>query len=174
MAGYRVLCAAFVQPLPAADGRPPSTRTRAYGEVFDMDAKAAELANASELVDKGYLERVAGDLADLAPVAVPTTMRPDSPLAPVRLATGQGPALLAADFRPDLRTVEQASTGVVVGVETDVVATAVPVPGTVVVAEEKPAGNASKEAWVEFAVAHGFTEDEADGMTRDELRDYFE
>ena len=39
---------------------------------------------------------------------------------------------------------------------------------------EPPAGNASKSEWVAYAVAHGMSEDEAEGLTRDELRDHFE
>lgn len=35
----------------------------------------------------------------------------------------------------------------------------------------KPAGNASKQAWYEYALASGFDADELDGLDRNELRD---
>lgn len=35
----------------------------------------------------------------------------------------------------------------------------------------KPAGNASKQAWYEYALANGFDADELDGLDRNELRD---
>jgi hypothetical protein len=36
----------------------------------------------------------------------------------------------------------------------------------------KPSGNAAKEAWVNYATRQGMDRDAAEGMTRDELRDY--
>lgn len=39
--------------------------------------------------------------------------------------------------------------------------------------EDAPAGNASKEEWAAYRQAHdGLTAEEADGMSRDDLRDY--
>ena len=35
---------------------------------------------------------------------------------------------------------------------------------------DAPAGNASLEAWQDFARAKGFTEDDLDGKSRDDLR----
>lgn len=35
----------------------------------------------------------------------------------------------------------------------------------------RPAGNASKQAWYEFALASGFSADELDGLDRNELRE---
>lgn len=35
----------------------------------------------------------------------------------------------------------------------------------------RPAGNASKQAWYEYALANGFEEEELDGLDRNELRD---
>ncbi len=37
----------------------------------------------------------------------------------------------------------------------------------------RPAGNASHEKWAEYAVSQGMTEDEAAGLSRDELRDRY-
>ncbi len=34
-----------------------------------------------------------------------------------------------------------------------------------------PKGNAPKAEWVEFALTQGMTEDDVDGLTRDELRE---
>lgn len=34
-----------------------------------------------------------------------------------------------------------------------------------------PAGNASKQAWSDYALASGFSEDEIEGLDRNELRD---
>ena len=45
--------------------------------------------------------------------------------------------------------------------------------GTPVVAVEQPAGNASRDAWAEFAKANGATDEELDGKGRDELRDTY-
>lgn len=36
-----------------------------------------------------------------------------------------------------------------------------------------PAGNASKQAWIDYAVLRGADRDDADAMTRDELRDVY-
>ena len=41
------------------------------------------------------------------------------------------------------------------------------------VTAEPPAGNASREAWAEFALAAGKTEHELDGLSRDQIRDMF-
>jgi hypothetical protein len=38
---------------------------------------------------------------------------------------------------------------------------------------EQPAGNASREAWAEFAIASGAPAAEVEGKTRDELRDHY-
>ena len=48
-----------------------------------------------------------------------------------------------------------------------------PVPGEPPVPVEEPAGNASKEAWLAYALAHGYTAEGLEGRTRDELRDLF-
>lgn len=40
-------------------------------------------------------------------------------------------------------------------------------------ADEKPAGNASGEAWAEYAKAQGKTDAELDGLGRDEIRALF-
>jgi hypothetical protein len=37
----------------------------------------------------------------------------------------------------------------------------------------KPGGNASREEWLEYALAHGVTEDEAADLSRNDLRDRF-
>lgn len=42
---------------------------------------------------------------------------------------------------------------------------------TETVADELPAGNASKEEWIAYAVAHGTTEADLDGLGRDQIRD---
>lgn len=39
--------------------------------------------------------------------------------------------------------------------------------------DEKPKGNSSEEAWRAYAVTQGMSQEQADGMSRDELRDYF-
>lgn len=39
--------------------------------------------------------------------------------------------------------------------------------------DEKPKGNASREAWVEYATAHGATDEDLEGKSRDEIRDQF-
>ena len=36
-----------------------------------------------------------------------------------------------------------------------------------------PAGNAPKAAWVDYAAAHGFTREEAEGLSVKELREHF-
>lgn len=41
------------------------------------------------------------------------------------------------------------------------------------VADERPSGNASKADWVAYAVAQGADEDEANGQSRDELREQY-
>ncbi len=38
---------------------------------------------------------------------------------------------------------------------------------------DKPAGNASIEAWREFALAHGKTEADLDGLSRNQIRHLF-
>ena len=38
---------------------------------------------------------------------------------------------------------------------------------------EKPKGNASQAAWADYAVSQGMSREEADGLSRDELRDRF-
>ncbi|WP_258933205.1 hypothetical protein [Nesterenkonia pannonica] len=38
---------------------------------------------------------------------------------------------------------------------------------------EQPAGNASRADWVEYALYVGATEEELEGMTRDEIRDTY-
>ena len=103
MGTYRVENAAFVQTVIGPDGR-PATQVRTHGEVFEMDDDAAGRVQ--------YLTRMADDTPPSAPVALPTSYTDAS--APVRLATGQGPVLTVADFR----SVEAASVGTVVGVET--------------------------------------------------------
>ena len=40
-------------------------------------------------------------------------------------------------------------------------------------ADEKPAGNASLEDWQAYATSKGMTEEELDGLTRDDLRDLY-
>lgn len=37
---------------------------------------------------------------------------------------------------------------------------------------EPPAGNASKETWTAYALAVGFTEEQLEGLSRDEIRDF--
>jgi hypothetical protein len=39
--------------------------------------------------------------------------------------------------------------------------------------DEKPAGNASHDEWVAYAVSQGVDQDEAEAKSRDELRDLF-
>lgn len=38
---------------------------------------------------------------------------------------------------------------------------------------DRPKGNASQEAWADYAVSQGMTRDEADALSRDELRDRY-
>lgn len=47
---------------------------------------------------------------------------------------------------------------------------AVPADAPVVPADQRPAGNASLEAWSDYAVTQGATVEELDGLSRDEIR----
>lgn len=133
MAKYQVLAAGFVQPVTGPDGR-PATQTRQHGEVFEHDPTPADAQRFARAVERGRLKPVDDDAEVTAlSAAVPTST---SPTAPVRLATGQGNPLTVADFR----TVEQASVGTVVGVETSS-ADPLPAPGEAPTAPEPgPAG----------------------------------
>lgn len=48
-----------------------------------------------------------------------------------------------------------------------------PAPAADKPSSDKPAGNASLEAWSEYAKSQGATDDDLDGLSRDDLRDQY-
>jgi hypothetical protein len=172
---YRVLSAGYTQVTPRVGDQPASTQIRTHGEVFDMEpddrAKAA--------VDAGHLEVVSGDTSDLEPLPALTGFA--APNTPVRLATGQGPVMTVADFRGDNRSLEQANASGPLA-PAELVADAPQgddgddggTPGSIDPdAIEKPSGNAGHAEWAAYAVTQGMSAEEADGLSRNQLRDRF-